>query len=117
MLVAVTRGPSAIGAEAIRATRITRQTIGGKDGGVYYVLAPAPSLILAPTLRIDRALNRLRGIEGRLAVSVLAWNALGAALVTAVFLLARDATGRTGLASLVATLFALNSVALFQVLE
>ena len=61
MLEALLQGPRAVGREAIRATRITRQTIGGKDGGVYHVLAPGPSLLLAPTLRIDRALNlRLR---------------------------------------------------------
>ena len=32
----------AVGASAIRATRITRQTIRGKEGGVYHVLAPGP---------------------------------------------------------------------------
>ena len=51
------RARAAVGRDAIRATRITRQTIGGKDGGVYHVLAPGPSLLLAPTLRVDRALN------------------------------------------------------------
>jgi hypothetical protein len=95
-----------IGRESITATRITRQTIQGKEGGVYYVLAPGPSLLLAPTLRVDRALNRARGVQGRLAVSVLAWNALAAGLVVALFLLVRDATGRPGLAALVALGFA-----------
>ena len=45
-------------------TRITRQTIRGKEGGVYYVLAPGPSLMLAPALRVDRALNLARGTPG-----------------------------------------------------
>ncbi len=62
MPVAVVRGEA--GREAIRATQITRQTIRGKEGGVYYVLAPGPSLMLAPTFRIDRALNRARGHAG-----------------------------------------------------
>jgi hypothetical protein len=102
-----------IGRESITATRITRQTIQGKEGGVYYVLAPGPSMLLAPTLRLDRALNRARGVEGRLAVSVLAWNALAAGLVVALFLLGRDATGRPGLAALVALGFAVVPPFLF----
>lgn len=97
MTAAVVRGEA--GRDAIRATRIVRQTVRGKEGGVYYVLAPGPSLLLAPTLRLDRALNRARGVEGRLAVSVLAWNALAALLVVALFRLVRDATGRPGLAA------------------
>jgi hypothetical protein len=113
LMEAASRGPAALGAAAIRASKITRQTIRGKDGGVYYVLAPGPSLLLAPTLRIDRAINRARGTPGRLAVSVLAWNALGAALVTALFLLLRDATGATGLAAAVAAGFALTPPFLF----
>jgi hypothetical protein len=106
MMTALASGPAAVGKDAIRATRITRQTIGGKEGGVYYVLAPGPSLLLAPTLRIDRAVNRARGTPGRLAVSVLAWNAMGALLVAALFLLVRDVTGRPGLATVVALAFA-----------
>jgi len=106
-------GGEAIGRESITATRITRQTIQGKEGGVYYVLAPGPSLLLAPTLRIDRALNRARGVQGRLAVSVLAWNAMAAGLVVALFLLVRDATGRPGLAAVLALGFAVVPPFLF----
>ena len=113
MANAALQGPSAVGASAIRATKITRQTIRGKEGGVYYVLAPGPSLLLAPTLRIDRAINRARGTPGRLAVSVLAWNALGAALVTALFLLLKDATGTSGLAAALAAGFAFTPPFLF----
>jgi hypothetical protein len=105
--------PSALGKGSIQATRITRQTIRGKEGGVYYVLAPGPSIILAPALRCDRAVNLARGTPGRLAVSVLLWNLLAAALVAAVFVLARDATGRPGLAAAVAFGFALVPPFLF----
>jgi len=101
------------GRDAIRATRITRQTIRGKEGGVYYVLAPGPSLLLAPALRLDRALNLARGEPGRVAASVLLWCALAALLVTAVFCLVRDATGRPGLAAVLSFGFALVPPFLF----
>jgi hypothetical protein len=106
MVAAIGRGPSAVGAEAIRATRVTRQTVRGKEGGVFYVLPPGPAALLAPALRIDRFVNLARGTQGRLAVTVLLWNALAAALVAAVFLLARDASGRPGLAAAAAAGFA-----------
>jgi hypothetical protein len=110
---ALLRGPRALDASAIEATRITRQTIRGKEGGIYYVLPPGPSLLLAPALRIDRALNRARGTPGRLAVTLLFWNALAALLVVAVYLLVRDATQRPGLAALLALGFALTPPFLF----
>jgi hypothetical protein len=113
MAGAVFQGPSALGASAIRATKITRQTIRGKEGGVYYVLAPGPSMLLAPTLRVDRAINRARGTPGRLAVSVLAWNAQAAALVTALYLLLRDVTSSSGLAAALSAGFAFTPPFLF----
>ena len=113
MVRALTRGPSAVGLDAIRATPLTRQTIQGKDGGVFYVLAPGPSLLLAPTLRADRALNLVRGTPGRLTLTLLAWNALAAGAAAALFLLLRDATGRTGLAALSAAVAAFVPPALF----
>jgi hypothetical protein len=111
MLGALGRGE--VGRDAIRATRITRQTVQGKEGGVFYVLAPGPSLMLAPALRVDRAINLARGRPGRVAVSVLVWCALAALLVTALFLLVRDATGRAGLAAILAFGFALVPPFLF----
>jgi hypothetical protein len=101
------------GRDAIRATRITRQTIRGKEGGVYYVLAPGPSVLLAPTLLLDRAINRARGDAGRVAVSVLAWNVLAALLVAVLSLLARDVTQRPGLAAALALGFGLLPPLLF----
>ncbi|HYU41094.1 MAG TPA: hypothetical protein VEQ84_03010, partial [Vicinamibacteria bacterium] len=113
MIAALAHGPRAVGASAIRATRITRQTIRGKEGGVFTVLAPGPSLLLAPVLRLDRALNLARGTPGRLAATVLFWNALAAALVAAVFLLARDGGAGPGAAAAIASLAALLPPLLF----
>jgi hypothetical protein len=100
MLAAVARGDA--GRHAIRATRVTRQTVRGKEGGVYHVLAPGPSVLLAPALRLDRALNRREGREGRVAAAVVLTNALGALLVGALFALLRDATGRPWLSAAIA---------------
>jgi hypothetical protein len=113
MTVALAGGPDAVGRDAIRATRVTRQVIHGKDGGVYTVLAPGPSVLLAPALRIDRWLNQRDGRTGRLAATLLWWNALAAALVAALFLLLRDATGRPGLSALIAGGAALTPPFLF----
>ena len=107
LLRALGPGSVGVGRDAIRATRISRQTVRGKEGGVYYVLAPGPSAILAPLLRVDRAINRTAGTPGRLAVTVLAWNALSALLVVGLMLLVRDLTGRPGLAAGLAAGFAL----------
>ena len=111
MLRAVARGEA--GRDAIRATRISRQVIRGKDGGVYSVLSPGPSLLLAPALRADRAINRARGESGRVAVSVLLFCLLGALLVLALYLLVRDAVGRAGMAAALAFGFALVPPLLF----
>jgi hypothetical protein len=113
MVAALGHGPQGVGASAIRATRITRQTIRGKDGGVFHVLAPGTSLLLAPALRLDRALNLARGTPGRLAVTVAFWNVLAAALVAAVFLLARDGGAGPGMAAAIAGLTALLPPACF----
>lgn len=111
MLGAVARADA--GRDAIRATRLARQVVRGKQGGVYSVLAPGPSVLLAPALRADRAVNRARGETGRVAVSVLLFCALGAWLVAALFLLVRDATDRPGLAAALAFGFALVPPFLF----
>jgi len=103
--------------DAIEASRLARQTIAGKRGGVYHVLAPGPSLLLALPLRIDRALNLRLGTPGRLRTSLLVWNALAACLVVALYGLLRAVTGRRGLAALLAAGFALIPPFLFYSYE
>lgn len=95
------------------AVGLAHLTVRGRDGGAYHVLAPGPALLLAPALRLDRALNLRRGTPGRIGVTLLVWNALAAALVAALFALARAATGRPGPAALAAAAFALLPPLLF----
>jgi hypothetical protein len=101
MVAAMAHGPAGVGRGAIRATHVARQTVRGKDGGVYHILAPGVSLALAPLLRADRALNLRHGTPGRLGLTLLAWNALAALTIAAVFLFLRDLTRRPGLAAVV----------------
>lgn len=90
-----------VGTDAIRAEGTSLLTVRGKDGGTFHSLAPGPAVLLAPSLRVDRALGRLHDTPGALGFTLLAWNALAAAVAAAAFVLARDATGRPGLAALV----------------
>ena len=101
MITALPLGREAFGAQAIRAERVARQTVSGKDGGIYHVLAPGPSLLLAPFVRADQELDARRRTPGRLAITLLFWNAVAAGLLTSLFLLLRDVTGRAGIAALV----------------
>jgi len=107
MMAALLPGPPGVGRGAITATRVTRQTVRGKEGGIYTVLAPGPSVLLAPFLRLDRAWNRAHGTPGRLAFTLLFWNAVCGALVGALFLLLRDASGRPGPSAALSLLLAL----------
>lgn len=77
-------------------------TTRGRDGRPYDVLAPGPGLLLFPLLQADRALDLARGTPGRIDVTIAAWNALAAALLAVVFLMARSGAGSAGVASLVA---------------
>jgi len=108
MLAGLLASPSSLSREAIQASRLGRQTIYGKEGGIYHVLAPGPSLAMAPLLRVDRWLNRLDGQRGRLRATLLGWNALSACLVAMLFVLVRDATQRPGLAAALTAFFALT---------
>ena len=108
MLAGLFASPSSLSREAIQASRLGRQTIYGKEGGIYQVLAPGPSLAMAPLLRVDRWLNRLDGQPGRLRATLLGWNALSACLVAMLFVLVRDATQRPGLAAALTAFFALT---------
>lgn len=101
MLRAALPGGDGVGAEVIRARRVARQTVSGKDGGVYHVLAPGPSALLAPALRADRALNTAFGTPGRVSVSLLVWFALSAAILAITQRMIGELTAQPGLAAFV----------------
>jgi hypothetical protein len=82
MLRAALPGGAGLGRDALAARRLSRQTVTGKEGGAFHVLAPGPSLLLAPLLRADRSLNLARGTPGGLALSLCAWFALSALIVS-----------------------------------
>ena len=80
---ALLHGPSAVGREAIEATRIASVTIRGKDGGCTTCWRPGRRCSLAPWLRVDRWLNQRAGTPGRLTVTVLSGTRWPASLVGA----------------------------------
>lgn len=104
----VAAGPAAFDPAALRARPEAHLTVRGPDGGAYHVLAPGPALLLAPTLRLDRALNQVRGTPGRVDLAVLLFNLLAAVVVALTWALARAAGAAplaAGLASAAVALF------------
>lgn len=62
------------------AARANRSMFRSAEGGVYYINAPGPGLLLVPAYLADRALNRAFGWERQLAVIVF-WHLVGALVV------------------------------------
>jgi len=62
------------------ATRVNRSMFRSIGGGVYYINAPGPGILLVPAYLLDRTLNRTFGTNRQLAV-ILFWQFLGALLV------------------------------------
>jgi hypothetical protein len=71
------------------ATRANRSMFRSPNGGIYYINAPGPGLLLVPAYLTDRALNRWLGWN-RQAAAILFWNLLGALLVLEMFRSARE---------------------------
>jgi len=78
----------------MKAHRANRSMFRSAEGGIYYINAPGPGLVLVPAYLLDRALNRAFGWERQLAV-ILFWQLLAALLVFEMFLAATDVAGRT----------------------
>jgi hypothetical protein len=87
------------------ASRANRSMFRSAEGGIYYINAPGPGILLVPAVLADRALNRAFGGNRQLAV-ILFWQLLGALLVlemvrAATFVASRDAALVTAFAAAV----------------
>ncbi|MGH9390040.1 MAG: hypothetical protein ACRD1Z_10520, partial [Vicinamibacteria bacterium] len=75
------------------ARRANRSMFRSAGGGIYYINAPGPGLLLVPAVLADRALNRAFGWNRQLAV-ILFWQVLAALLVLEMSLCGADLAGR-----------------------
>jgi len=77
----------------MKARRANRSMFRSAEGGIYYINAPGPGLLLVPAVLLDRALNRAFGWNRQLAV-ILFWQFLGALLVLEMFVCGADVADR-----------------------
>lgn len=77
----------------MKASRANRSMFRSAEGGIYYINAPGPGLLLIPAVLVDRALNRAFGWNRQLAV-ILFWQFLSALLVLEMFLCGAAVAGR-----------------------
>ncbi|MGH9461208.1 MAG: hypothetical protein ACRD1X_08315 [Vicinamibacteria bacterium] len=89
------------------ATRANRSMFRSPNGGIYYINAPGPGLLLVPAYLTDRALNRWLGWNRQVA-AILFWNLLGALLVLEMFRCAREVELGWGAATFTAFALALS---------
>lgn len=95
-----------------RAHEANRAMLRGADGGIYYINAPGPALLILPGYLLDRALNRALGAERQLAV-ILFWNFLGALLLLEMARAASELEGHSGSAWAAALLLGFAPPVLF----
>ncbi len=77
----------------LTASRANRSMFRSAEGGIYYINAPGPGLLLVPAVLFDGVLNRAFGGERQLSV-ILFWQLLTALLVLEMFRSATDVAGR-----------------------
>ena len=77
----------------MKASRANRSMFRSAEGGIYYINAPGPGILLVPAVLVDRVLNRLFGGSRQLAV-ILFWQLLGALLVLETYRSAAEVAGR-----------------------
>ena len=73
----------------LRASKVNRSMFRSVEGGVYYINAPGPGLLLVPSYLIDTSWNRLFDTSGQ-RFQILFWQLLAALLVYEVFASARE---------------------------
>ena len=89
------------------ATRANRSMFRSPDGGIYYINAPGPGLLLVPAYLADRALNRWLGWDRQVA-AILFWNFLGGLLALEIFRSARQVDVGWGAAAVTAFALAVS---------
>ncbi|HSF16392.1 MAG TPA: hypothetical protein VLK65_12670 [Vicinamibacteria bacterium] len=97
------------------ASRANRSMFRSASGGIYYINAPGPGLLLVPAYLLDCTLNRWLGTERQVAMIVF-WQLIGAMLVYQIVLAASELTERPA-AILTAFAFALSVPALFYTFQ
>lgn len=75
------------------ASRVNRSMFRSVDGGVYYINAPGPGLLLVPAYLMDRTVNRWFGWNRQIVV-ILFWQFLGALLVYEMIRSVDEVSGR-----------------------
>jgi hypothetical protein len=78
MTGAASRGRLYVGERT--AGRANRSMFRSAEGGVYYINAPGPGLLLVPAYLVDRVLNRAFGFERQIA-AITFWHLLGVLVV------------------------------------
>jgi hypothetical protein len=81
----------------LSARRANRAMFRSAEGGIYYINAPGPGLLLVPAVLLDSFLKRVLGGSGQVAV-ILFWQFLGALLVLEMFRCGADVAGRAAAA-------------------
>lgn len=99
----------------LTATRANRSMFRSAAGGVYYINAPGPGLMLVPAYLLDRKLEAWLGIRTQAAVIVF-WQLVGALLVYQIVLAATEIAGRSA-ALLVAAAVGLTVPVLFYTFQ
>ena len=90
VLSGVAQGEVYVG--SVKATKGNRSMFRSHKGGIYYINAPGPGILLVPAYLTDRALNRTFEWDLQVAV-ILFWILLGALLVLEMIKMARIVEG------------------------
>ena len=77
-----------------KASRVNRSMFRSVDGGVYYINAPGPGVLLTPAYLVDRMVNRWFGWKRQIVVIVF-WQMLGALLVYEIVASVVEISGRS----------------------
>ncbi len=98
-----------------KASRVNRSMFRGVNGGLYYINAPGPGILLVPAYLFDKSLNRWFGKDLQISV-ILFWQFLGALLVFEIMSSVEKITSRST-AAIVSFAIALSVPFLFYTFQ